>query len=79
MHARPEVREHLLATKMRKWALIGQHPAAYPNCSPAQARRNFSRLFSRYSQIVLTDKSGYNSPVQPAFVRALRKPSATLF
>jgi hypothetical protein len=48
MHARPEVREHLLATKMRKWALIGQHPAAYPNCSPARARRNFARLLARH-------------------------------
>jgi hypothetical protein len=51
MHARPEVREILIAGKLRRWALIGQHPHAYPNCSPAKARRNFSRLFSRYPQI----------------------------
>ena len=51
MRARPEVREHLLATKMRKWAMIGRHPSAYSNCSPARARRNFSRLFCRYPQI----------------------------
>jgi len=51
MHARPEVREILIAGKLKRWALIGQHPHAYPNCSPARARRNFSRLFSRYPQI----------------------------
>ncbi len=51
MHARPEVREILIAGKLRRWALIGQHPHAYPNCSPTRARRNFSRLFSRYQQI----------------------------
>jgi len=51
MHARPEIREILIAGKLKRWALIGQHPHAYPNCSPARARRNFSRLFSRYPQI----------------------------
>jgi hypothetical protein len=51
MHARPEVREILIAGKLKRWALIGQHPHAYPNCSPARARRNFSKLFSRYPQI----------------------------
>ena len=51
MHARPEIREILIAGKLKRWALIGQHPHAYPNCSSARARRNFSRLFSRYPQI----------------------------
>jgi len=51
MHARPEVREILIAGKLKRWALIGQHPHAYPHCSPARARRNFSKLFSRYPQI----------------------------
>jgi hypothetical protein len=51
MHARPEIREILIAAKLKRWALIGQHPHAYPNCSPARARRNFSKLLSRYPQI----------------------------
>jgi hypothetical protein len=51
MHARPEVKEILIAGKLKRWALIGQHPHAYPNCSPARARRNFSKLFSRYPEI----------------------------
>lgn len=47
MHARPELREHLLATKMRKWAMIGRHPNAFPNCSASRARRNYARLYAR--------------------------------
>jgi hypothetical protein len=48
LHARPQIREHLLAKKMQRWALIGRCPSAYPNISPARARRNFSRLFTKY-------------------------------
>jgi hypothetical protein len=51
MHARPRVREHLLARSMQKWALIGRHPSAFPNCPASRARRNFSRLLARYPQI----------------------------
>jgi hypothetical protein len=51
MRAKPQLREHLLATKMKKWAIIGRCPAAYTNCSPARARRNFSRLMSRYPEL----------------------------
>ena len=51
MRARAQVREHLLATKMRKWALIGQHPFVDPTCPPARARRNFARLCARYPEI----------------------------
>lgn len=51
MHARPEVREHLLAIKMKKWASAGRCPGAYPNCSPSRARRNFSRLLAKYPEI----------------------------
>ena len=51
MRAKPQLREHLLATKMKKWAIIGRCPSAYPNCSPARARRNFSRLMGRYPEL----------------------------
>jgi hypothetical protein len=51
MRAKLPLREHLLATKMKKWAIIGRCPGAYPNCSPARARRNFSRLMSRYPEL----------------------------
>jgi len=51
MHARPEVKELLISRKMTRWALIGRNPHAYPSVSPSRARRNFSRLCSRYPQI----------------------------
>lgn len=51
MRARPELRQHLLAKKMQRWALIGRHPSAFPNCSASRARRNVSRLFARYPHI----------------------------
>lgn len=51
MHARPELRQHLLSIAMQRWALIGRHPSAFPNISPARARRNFSRLYARYPHI----------------------------
>jgi hypothetical protein len=51
MNARPQIREHLLARKMNRWALIGSYPSAYPNFSPARARRNFSRLLAKYPHI----------------------------
>jgi hypothetical protein len=51
MRAKPQLREHLLATKMKRWASIGRCPAAYANCSPARARRNYSRLFTRHEEL----------------------------
>jgi hypothetical protein len=48
MHARPEVREVLIAKKLKRWAMIGQHPFVDPTCSPARARRNFASLLARY-------------------------------
>ena len=63
MHARPQLRQHLLARKMQRWALIGRHPSAYPNIPPERARRNFSRLLAKYPQIAerlgLTPLSAY--------------------
>jgi hypothetical protein len=63
MHARPEIREHLLARAMQRWALIGRHPNAYPNFSATRARKNFSRLLAKYPQIAerlgLTALSAY--------------------
>jgi hypothetical protein len=63
LNARPQIREHLLARKMNRWALIGRHPSAYPHCSPARARRNFARLYARYPELArrlgLTPVSAY--------------------
>jgi hypothetical protein len=51
LHARPQIREHLLARKMQRWALIGRFPSGHPNTSVARARRNFARLLGKYPQI----------------------------
>jgi hypothetical protein len=63
MRAKPQLREHLLATKLKRWASIGRCPAAYPNCSPSKARKNYSRLLSRYPELArrlgLTAVSAY--------------------
>jgi hypothetical protein len=63
MRARPEVKETLISHKLRRWASIGRCPAAYPNCSPAGARRNYSRLFARHEELArrlgLTTISAY--------------------
>jgi hypothetical protein len=63
MRARPEVKEILISHKLRRWASIGRCPTAYPNCSPARARRNFLRLLARYpdtaQRLNLTVASAY--------------------
>jgi hypothetical protein len=51
MHARPEIREILIAKKLKRWALIARYPAIQPGCPPARARRNFHRLCDRHPQI----------------------------
>lgn len=51
MRARPEVRDLLIAHKMRYWSLRAQYPSAFPNCSPLRARRNLLKLLAKYPQI----------------------------
>ena len=51
MRARPEVREILIALKLRFWSLRARYPSAYPNCSPSRARRNFLKLLARHPEI----------------------------
>ena len=50
MRARPEVRDILIAHKMRYWSLRAQYPSAFPNCLPSRARRNLLRLLTRHSE-----------------------------
>jgi hypothetical protein len=65
MRARPEIRERLLCTKLRRWARIGSNPHLYSNCSASRARRNYARLFARYPDLArrlnLTVASAYPS------------------
>jgi putative SOS response-associated peptidase YedK len=39
MHARPQIRDILIAQKLRRWSLIAQHPFVDLTCPPARARR----------------------------------------
>jgi len=65
MHARHEIREILIAQKMKRWAMIGRHPSAYPNCSPARARRNFLKLLARYPELARHLNLGVASAYPP--------------
>jgi hypothetical protein len=51
MHARPEIRQLLIAKKMKRWVMISKYPALDPSCPPARARKNYWRLFQRYREI----------------------------
>jgi hypothetical protein len=51
MNARPEIKEILIAKKLRRWQLISLHPSVYPHFSSARARRNFWRLLAAYPLI----------------------------
>lgn len=51
MHARPQVREILIAQKLRKWRLIALHNFVDPTCPPSRARRNYQRLFAKHSEL----------------------------
>jgi hypothetical protein len=65
MHARPELRQHLVARAMQKWALIGRYPSAHPNISPSRARRNFSRLLAKYPELAARLRLDALSPYPP--------------
>jgi vancomycin permeability regulator SanA len=51
MHARPQVKEILIAKKMHRWVLISNHPTVDRSCSTARARKNYQRLFYRYREL----------------------------
>jgi hypothetical protein len=51
MRARPEIRDILVAKKLRRWLLIAHHPFVDRSCPPSRARRNFWRLLKKHPQI----------------------------
>ena len=51
MHARPKVREVIVAKKMKRWALISKFPVIDRSCPPSRARKNFWRLQGRYPEL----------------------------
>jgi len=52
MHARPEIREILIAKKLRRWLLIANHPFMDRSCPTWRARKNYARLCARYPLIM---------------------------
>jgi hypothetical protein len=48
MHARPQVRDILIAKKLLRWARIARYEYVEPNYPRAKARKNYWRLFHRY-------------------------------
>ena len=63
MHARPQIKTYLLATKLRRYARIGANPGAYRDYSATTARRNYARLYARHENLArsigLTPLSAY--------------------
>jgi hypothetical protein len=56
MNARPEVKQILIARKMKRWHSIARHPLFDVKCNPARARRNCLRLMAKYPHIAETLK-----------------------
>jgi hypothetical protein len=51
MRARPEIRQILIAKKLKRWLLIARHPFVDRDCPPSRARRNYQRLFAKHSEL----------------------------
>jgi len=51
MHARPRIREVIIAKKMRRWVLISVCRGIDPSYPRSRARKNFWRLIQRYPEI----------------------------
>jgi hypothetical protein len=65
MRARPEIRDILIAHKLRYWSLRAQYPTAFPNCSTSRARRNFLRLLARHPETARRLKLDVRSAYPP--------------
>jgi hypothetical protein len=51
MHARPQVREIVVARKLQRWSMIARHAHIEPSFPRARARKNYWRLYHRYPEI----------------------------
>ena len=51
MHARPVVKEILIARKLKRWSTLCQCRHIEPHFSRARARKTYWRLFHRYREI----------------------------
>jgi hypothetical protein len=51
MHARKEVRDFLIAKKMRYWRSVAKYPVIAPSCPTWRARKNYWHLWRKYPEI----------------------------
>jgi len=65
MRARPEVRDILIAHKLRYWSLRAQYPSSFPNCKASRARRNLIKLMARYPELARRMKMTIASAYPP--------------
>jgi hypothetical protein len=52
MNARPQVREILIAKKMKHWWVVAKCRLIDPTCPTWRARKNYARLCARYPEIM---------------------------
>jgi hypothetical protein len=52
MNARPQVREILIAKKMKHWWVVAKCRLIDPTCPTWRARKNYQRLCARYPHIM---------------------------
>jgi len=52
MNARPQVREILIAKKMKHWWVVAKCRLIDPTCPTWRARKNYARLCARYPKIM---------------------------
>ena len=51
MNCREQIREHLIAERMRRWLMIARHPFLGRGCPKWQARKNYWALVKRYPDL----------------------------
>jgi hypothetical protein len=51
MNCREEIREHLIAERMRRWLMIARHPFVGKGCPKWRARKNFWALVRKYQTL----------------------------
>jgi hypothetical protein len=51
MHARKEVRDYLVAKKLKHWCAVAKWPLFDSRCPPWRARKNYWHLWRKYPEI----------------------------
>jgi hypothetical protein len=46
-----QIRDILVAKKLKRWLLVARYPFVDRTCPPSKARRNYWRLFAKHSEL----------------------------